>query len=95
MKPMLKKTTTITVDALRKNRSLMPDLTGDLSGLTGNIHPGLTGNITGLTGKVHPDLTGNISGLWGDLTDLTGDLDTCEITEADRAAGINIADLIG
>jgi hypothetical protein len=34
------------------------------------------------------------SGVRGDLTGVYGDLDYCEITNADRARGIDIADLI-
>ena len=41
-----------------------------------------------------PNLTGDISGLTGDISGLTGDIDDCELTISDRAAGVNVADLI-
>ena len=34
------------------------------------------------------------SGVTGDLTGVTGDLDDCEISEAERAAGVDVSDLI-
>lgn len=40
-------------------------------------------------------LSGNCSGLWGDCSRLWGDIDSCELSEEDRARGINISDLIG
>ena len=54
MKANLKISTkeTISVEALRGNRSLHPDLLGE-------IHPGLRGNLS--------DLRGDLSGLWGNL----------------------------
>ena len=48
--------------------------------------PGVRGDLT----DVHGDLTG----VRGDLTGVFGDLDKCDITESDRSAGIDIADLI-
>ena len=39
-------------------------------------------------------LRGNVSGLTGNATSLTGDIDLCELTAEDRAAGVNIDDLI-
>ena len=79
---------TITVAQLRANRSLRPDIIGE-------IHPELRGEI-------HPELRGNLSGLWGNLSGLCGvipagargNLDACELTDDERAAGVNIADLI-
>ena len=46
MKRALKITKTVTVDDLKNDRSLIPDLRGDISGLWGNIHPGLRGDIS-------------------------------------------------
>ena len=52
-------------------------LRGDVSGLRGNVS-GLSGNVSGLSG--------NVSGLWGNVDD-------CGLSDHDRAAGINVADL--
>ncbi len=81
------------------------NLTGDVSGLWGDCSElrghcenlrgscnGL-GDVSGLTGSISV-LTGNCTGIWGDCTGLIGDLDSCEISEEDRDAGININDLI-
>ena len=45
------------------------------------------GDLTGISG--------DLSGVSGDLTGIRGNLDACEITLAERAAGVNVADLIG
>ena len=72
---------TITVAQLRADRSLRPDIIGV-------IHPELRGEI-------HPDLRGNISGLRGVIpAGARGNLDACELTDDERAAVVNIADLI-
>ena len=39
-------------------------------------------------------LYGDCSGLRGDCSGLGGDLDECEITEEERATGVNIEELI-
>ena len=82
MKANLKISTkeTISVEALRGNRSLHP-------GLRGEIHPDLRGEI-------HPGLRGNLSDLRGDLSGLWGNLDECEISDEERKAGIDIEKLV-
>ena len=71
----------ITVAQLRDDRSLRPDIIGE-------IHPELRGEI-------HPELRGNLSGLRGVIpAGARGSLDACELTDDERAAVVNIADLI-
>ena len=50
------------------------------------MHDGITGDLS--------NVSGNLTGVRGDLTGVSGDLDLCEITEEERAAGVNINDLI-
>ncbi len=76
------------------------NLTGDVSGLTGNVSwrltgdvSGLTGNVSGLTGDVS-GLTGDVSGLTGNVSGLTGNVDECEITSTERKSGIFVSDLV-
>ena len=54
----------------------------------------------GVTGDLS-HVRGDLSGVWGDLTCVRGDLsgvrgnfDDCEITPSERAAGVNVRDLI-
>ena len=112
MKANLKISTkaTISVGALRANRSLRIDIAGSISaGLRGEIHPGLRGNLSGLwgylsglRGEIHPGLWGDLSGLRGNLSglrgeipaDLAGNIDECEISDEEREAGIDIAKLV-
>lgn len=49
-------------------------------------HSKITGNISGLTGDV--------SGLIGVVTNIEGNLDSCDITEADRKKDIEITKLV-
>ena len=67
-------------------------LRGDCSGLSGDCS-GLRGDCSGLRGDC-TGLSGDCSGLRGDCTDLSGDLDACEITDAERRAGIDIERLV-
>jgi hypothetical protein len=77
MKRVLKK---ITVEQLRNDRSLRPEITGA-------IGDGLYGEVTGLSG--------NVTGLSGDVSGLIGNVDYWGITDDERKNGVNIADLIG
>jgi hypothetical protein len=43
---------------------------------------------------VPPGVTGDLSGVHGDLTGVRGNIDDCKITDEERAAGIDINDLI-
>ena len=54
---------------------------------------GLLGDVTCLWGNV-TGLWGDLTGLRGDVTCLWGDLTDCVITDAERDAGVNVADLI-
>ena len=67
-------------------------LSGDVSGLSGNVS-GLSGNVRGLSGDVS-GLSGDVSGLRGDVSGLRGDLDDCELTDEEREAGVDVADLV-
>lgn len=50
------------------------------------VHSRLRGYVTGLSGDV--------SGLSGDVSGLRGDVDSCEITAAEREAGVRVEDLV-
>jgi hypothetical protein len=49
-------------------------------------HADLRGDATGLSGDA--------TGLSGDATGLSGYVDDCEITEGERAAGVDVLDLV-
>ena len=83
-----------------------PCVSGNLSNVSGNL-TGVRGNLTGVRGdlsevsgdlsKVSGDLTdvsGSLTGVSGDLTGVWGDLSDCAITDEERAAGVDINDLI-
>jgi len=66
----------------------------------GGVHSLLSGNVTGLKGDVS-NLSGDVSNLWGNVTGLRGDvsglrgnLDDCEITDEDRARGVDVSELL-
>jgi len=70
------------------------NLTGNVSGLTGNVSWLLRGNVSGLlTGDVS-GLTGDVSGLTGDVSGLTGDVDDADLSLADREKGIAVTNLV-
>ena len=77
------------------------DIRGNASGLGGYM-TGVRGDVSGIYGTIKStflsgdvsDLHGDITGIRGSVTDFMGDLDQCEITEADRAAGVFITDLL-
>ena len=53
--------------------------------------------LTKTSNAYNVDLTrvqGDLSSVWGNLTGVSGDLDECGITEADRKTGVNIEYLI-
>ena len=54
----------------------------------------LTGDVSGLTGNVRWLLRGDVSGLTGNVSGLRGDVDKCEITSEDREKGVSISDLV-
>jgi hypothetical protein len=55
--------------------------------------PGLRGDASELLGDV-TGLWGDVSGLTGHVSGLRGDVDDCEIADAERAAGVDVADLV-
>ena len=61
------------------------DIWGDVSRIWGD-ESGVCGDVTGLCGDV--------TGLCGDVSGLRGDVDMCEITDAEREAGVDISYLI-
>ena len=70
-------------------------LTGCVTGLWGCISPGLSGCVSpGLSGCISPGLSGCISGILGNGTGVLGSVDDCELTEEERAAGVDIAALV-
>ena len=50
------------------------------------------GDLSGISGDVS-GISGDLSGISGNVSDIRGDVDDCEITPADRAAGIAVVDL--
>ena len=84
----------ITVEALRANRTLRVELTGEISAdLRGDLS-GLRGDLSGLWGDLS-GLRGDLSGLRGEIpADLAGDIDACEISEQEREHGVDISTLI-
>ena|SRR3990167_3281310 len=72
----------------REDKDTYPrELSGNISGLYGNISSELSGNISS-------GLYGNISGLFGDCSNIRGDIEECELTKEERETLINIKDLI-
>lgn len=79
MIPKLTLHASITVEALRANRSLRVEIIGEIS-------PDLSGDVS--------DLWGDVTRLRGNVTDLSGDVDECEISDEEREAEIDIATLV-
>jgi hypothetical protein len=63
-----------------------------ISILWGDLSP-LRGDMSMLRGVVQ-GLRGDATGVCGDVTGITGDLDQCDLTPADRAAGVDIRELV-
>ena len=61
------------------------DIRGNVSGILGNVS-GILGNVSGIEG--------NVSGIEGNVSGISGDVDLCAITSEERAAGVNIGDLV-
>jgi hypothetical protein len=78
-------------------------LSGDVTGLYGDVSGDLSGNVTGLYGDVSGDLSGNVSGLYGNVSGglrgnvsgLRGNVDDCGITDDERKSGVSVSNLIG
>ena len=43
---------------------------------------------------IHSGLRGNVLGLFGDVSELRGDIDDCEISDEKRLEGVDVRDLI-
>ena len=70
----------------------LTSVSGDLSGVSGNL-TGVSGDLTGVRGNLS-NVSGDLTGVSGNLTGVSGDLSDCAITAEDRAAGVDINDLI-
>ena len=67
-------------------------VSGDLSGVRGDL-TGVRGDLGGVSGNL-TGVSGYLSGVSGNLTGVSGNFDDCEITPSERAAGVNVRDLI-
>ena len=76
--------------ALTKTQSLYHVINGSR---VDGPHSDLSGNCSDLSGNCS-GLRGDCSGLGGDCSGLGGDLDECEITEEERATGIDVEELV-
>ena len=63
-----------------------------VANITG-IHDGIYGDVSNIRGDVS-NIRGDVSNIRGDVSDIRGDLDECEITNEDRARGIDINSLV-
>jgi len=68
-------------------------LSGDASYLWGDAS-GLRGDASGLYGDMSY-LSGDVSGLWGDASGLRGNIDDCNLSDDERANGVDVSDLCG
>jgi hypothetical protein len=71
----------------------MTNISGNLDGLLGDLTK-ISGDLTQLEGEVCPLLLGNLTGVFGRLDGMWGNVDDCELTDEERSAGVNIADLV-
>ena len=62
------------------------NLTGDVSGLTGNVRWLLRGDVSWLTG--------NVSGLTGNVSGLTGNVDDANLSPEDRQKGVAVQNIV-
>ena len=86
---------------MKKNLTRVPPptLTGMHPGIRGTVSTGLCGdasglrgNVTGLCGDVS-GLSGDVTGLRGDVSGLRGNVDTCELTDTERAHGVAVSEM--
>lgn len=66
---------------------------GSHSRLYGNVS-GISGDVSGIYGDVSR-LSGTVSGIYGTVSGIYGNVSDCEISDAERKAGVFINDLIG
>ena len=50
-------------------------------------------DLNGVRGDLR-GVRGDLSRVWGDLSGVTGDIDACELTAAEREAGVVIDELL-
>lgn len=67
---------------------------GNISRLKGELSFFLYGDISGLTGTLNCHLQGDATGICGNLTNVIGNFDDCELSTAEREAEIHISALI-
>ena len=70
----------------------LSDVSGDLTGVSGDL-TNVWGYLTDMWGNL-TGLSGNLTGVRGNLSGVQGDLSDCAITDEERAAGVDINDLI-
>lgn len=71
----------------------MTDVCGCLDGLCGHLDGNVTGDLSGIYGCLN-GVIGDFTGIFGDLTDVVGDIADCDISDAERAEGVDIEDLV-
>lgn len=76
----------------KKIKGAHSNLTGDNSKLYGNCS-WIYGDCSGLEGDCSW-IYGDVTGIYGDCTRLRGHLSECDISDEDRAAGIELDDLV-
>ena len=54
---------------------------------------GLSGDMSGISGDLS-GIRGNVSGIRGNVSGISGNLDNCELTDDDRANGVDINNLL-
>jgi len=57
------------------------------------VHSSLCGDVSGIRGDVS-GIYGNVSDIHGNVSGIRGNLDECNITEEERAAGVDINTLV-
>jgi hypothetical protein len=100
MKKMLRRVGRISVEMLRRDRSLRLEVTGtlsvtligDVSCIRGDVSC-IRGDVSGISGNVS-GIIGDVSGIIGDVSGVSGNVSDCEITDVERLAGVDIAELV-
>ena len=68
------------------------NITGIHDGIYGDVS-NIRGDVSNIRGNVR-NIRGDVSDIYGDVSNIRGDLDECEITNEDRARGIDINSLV-
>lgn len=69
-----------------------PKMTGNVAYISGDV-TFISGDVSNISGDVS-NILGNVSGISGDVTYISGNIDDCDISDEERAKGVNITDLI-